>query len=347
MAAKSPKSAAATACGGGGGSDSSAAAIHAFRISAKPSPLAIRIRQQILKSNEKAPAAAAAVAVTSPKSSVFSPSSSSRPRGNTLGASLIASPSITCKIISFNDKNHPSARILGRRTAATAAAAAPKSFQSPPTLKMNSSIMMSAETRTTTRPFSTAIAKQKHRFVSPDSSSSLQDENSCHYNRHHCKNGSTASPKSLQQATTTNSTKLQSAAMKTNMPASSHTYITKKDVAKKQDDSNGDYKTIAVVPPPRSWSHEELMAWLEKHELLDKNNKNNKSSFGYAVNGQMVMRMSKAQVLDYFYDDGHCIVNQKKAETLFRRLRLESDRADRLLLKKRVAVAKGAASIGQ
>lgn len=322
--------------GGGPAAVSITAAIHAFRMSATPSPLALRIRQQILKSNEKAPATTP-TSVLSPKNrSAFfaSPSSprrsSSARGGNTPRASLV-SPSVTQK--SLNDNNHQSApgrTCLQTKKCFSASAA---SFQSPTTLKISS-------IEATTRPPS-AFAKKN--LISP--ASSLQ-ENSSH-NRHYSNNGSTGPfdtiPKTLPQATNAASfTKPLSTTTKSNIQASSQTSITKKDVVKKQD-GNVDNKDIVA---PRSWSHQELKDWLAKHGLLDNNNKS--SRIPCHVNGQMVMRMSKAQLLDSFYEGDDCIINKKKAETLFRRLRLESDRADRLQLKKRVAAStKGSASIGK
>jgi hypothetical protein len=258
------------------------------------------------------------------------------------GASLV-SPSITQK--SFNDKKNSHQSAPGRACQQTdkgfsASASTATSFQSPTTLKSNSIAAMT----TTTRPPSAFGNKN---LVTPTSlmktpTSSMQ-ESFFHNNRSHnlhgngCSTGifDNTSPKTtlLHQATTTtarSSTKLLSATTKSNIQASSLTSKTNTDVVQKQDENVDSKDSVA----PRSWSHEELMNWMAKHELLLEQN----MALLSGVNGQMVMRMSKAQLLDTFYGGGDidCIVNKKRAETLFRRLRLESDRADRLLLKKRV-----------
>jgi hypothetical protein len=384
--AKSPKSTAAAA-GSVASTCNTTAAIHALRMSATPSPLALRIRhQQILKSNEKAPEAAtpSTAVLSSAKtaaSAVFFTLSSPRPRScgsvrgssTPRGAPTLVSQEVTTKL-SLTDKNQRSSSVpirtclqntstggvsiaaLTTTTTTTTAA----SFQSPsPTWKMSNRIHAAAETR----PISVITKQQKHHFISPPPTSSLQ-ESCCNCDDRHQNITSPTRHNSIpnrKDTTTAGSTKPVSATTKTNT-------IAKTDIVRKQDANNADSKS--VVAPPRSWSHEQLMAWLTKHELLDSTNVGNKSSSSSSsktipsipspaaaghhsvVNGQMVMCMSKERLLDTFYGNRDCPVNQKKAETLFRRLRLERDRADRLqlLLKKQrvaVVVTKGTSSFGK
>jgi kinesin family member 2/24 len=95
-------------------------------------------------------------------------------------------------------------------------------------------------------------------------------------------------------------------------------------------------ETQRVAPPvsneklpaaPKSWSHDELMQWMSDKRLIGK------SVVSEAVNGRQVMRMSKVQLRNTFYEDNEAA----KADRLFQLLRAESDRIGRLELKRRMA----------
>lgn len=87
--------------------------------------------------------------------------------------------------------------------------------------------------------------------------------------------------------------------------------------------------------PPKKWSHADLIAWLSENQL------SGKSPVSRQLDGSAVMRMSKIQLRNAFYDDAvdHAdrAVAVTQAEVLFQSLRAESDRVASLDLKRRMA----------
>jgi len=77
---------------------------------------------------------------------------------------------------------------------------------------------------------------------------------------------------------------------------------------------------------PRQWTHDELVCWMTRKRLLG-------SVVPPDVNGHFVMRMSKRQLKNAFYD----VLDDVKSERLFLALRAENDRVARLRVKQRLA----------
>lgn len=89
--------------------------------------------------------------------------------------------------------------------------------------------------------------------------------------------------------------------------------------------------------PPKKWNHPELVAWLLEKRL------SGKSPVPTQLDGSAVMRMSKIQLRHAFYDEVSCDDSSAailKADLLFRRLRVETDRVARLDWKRRMVTAK-------
>jgi kinesin family protein 2/24 len=78
---------------------------------------------------------------------------------------------------------------------------------------------------------------------------------------------------------------------------------------------------------PKKWNHGALIAWLTEKRLIQK-----QQQIPEHFDGRFVMRMSKLQLRNAFYGDGE----MAKAELLFKYLRSETDRANRLDLKRRM-----------
>jgi kinesin family protein 2/24 len=77
---------------------------------------------------------------------------------------------------------------------------------------------------------------------------------------------------------------------------------------------------------PKKWDHQALVEWLSEKKLLGKKLLGN-------VDGRVTMKMSKIMLRNTFYEDD----GMDKAEVLFRCLRSETDRVDRLDWKRRIA----------
>jgi kinesin family protein 2/24 len=77
---------------------------------------------------------------------------------------------------------------------------------------------------------------------------------------------------------------------------------------------------------PKKWDHQALVEWLSEKKLLGK-------PVPGHVDGRLTMKMSKILLRNTFYEDD----GMDKAEVLFRCLRSETDRVDRLDWKRRIA----------
>jgi hypothetical protein len=81
---------------------------------------------------------------------------------------------------------------------------------------------------------------------------------------------------------------------------------------------------------PKNWNSEQLLQWLVDKRLLGHSPS---IPTPLALDGRQVMRMSKIQLRNSFYDD----TEWQKADLLFNMLRGEADRVARLDLKRRIA----------
>ena len=103
------------------------------------------------------------------------------------------------------------------------------------------------------------------------------------------------------------------------------------------------------VLAPRQWTHEQLSAWLTMRleSLWKRNSKKTKNCHSQReaarttvpklpvhVHGRAMMRMTKVQIANVLH------VDPETAEYIYTRLRSETDRADRMALKQRVALKK-------
>ena len=80
---------------------------------------------------------------------------------------------------------------------------------------------------------------------------------------------------------------------------------------------------------PKQWDRLQLIEWLGRKRLLQKDVPDR-------MDGKQIMRMSRIQLKNMFFIDD----NGDKADLLFKALREENDRATRLQLERRIALAK-------
>jgi kinesin family protein 2/24 len=96
-------------------------------------------------------------------------------------------------------------------------------------------------------------------------------------------------------------------------------------------------REVAVVSPkndhdmlaPKQWDRSRLVEWMGRKRFLEKDVPDH-------MDGKQVMRMSRIQLKNVFFDDD----NGEKADRLFNFLRAETDKATRAQLERRIALSK-------